>query len=588
MRKEWKKAAKANVKKHYWILVVLCLFASLLGVEFAMSFAAVRAQMPQSNTEAIYEDLLMDKEDEAIAEVQQKEDEIKENDTNPYLGHSRGVLSQVVNSATSGSFLVSIADGIQNLVGSGSIYMMLMIFGGIVVFCVLYLFIKQTYLVIMRRIVLESRTYEKVPIRRFLYPIQTKKWANMAWVMLVKSIYYYLWSLTGIGGVIKKYSYSMVPYILAENPDMGANEAITLSRKMMKGHKWEYFVAELSFIGWELLNMITLGLSGIFYSNPYRAAFFGEFYAHVRALAQEKQIKNSQRLCDTYLFEKPDEKTIEGAYGDLTAFVQEHKADDMTPPKGFRGFLSRFFGIMLFPSEEIRTYEKQKAASYQVKENLEILNGQVYPGRLAPVPLSDNKGSTLNLMPTRSYSVLHLIMMFFVISFIGWIWEVSLHLVSDGVFVNRGVLHGPWLPIYGSGGILILVVLRKLREKPAAEFAAAILLCGCVEYYTAWHLELVHNGQKWWDYSGYFLNIHGRVCAEGLLIFGLGGLAIVYLLAPFLDNLLAKINRKLLLVVAIVLLVIYVGDKVYSEKYPNMGEGITSVQLDPDYIEMQL
>jgi hypothetical protein len=90
--------------------------------------------------------------------------------------------------------------------------------------------------------------------------------------------------------------------------------------------------------------------------------------------------------------------------------------------------------------------------------------------------------------------------------------------------------------------VIILVLLKKLREKPALEFVAAMVLCGCLEYFSSWYLEMTHDGQRWWDYTGYFLNINGRICAEGLLTFGLGGLAIVYLLAPALDNLLSRID----------------------------------------------
>lgn len=72
----------------------------------------------------------------------------------------------------------------------------------------------------------------------------------------------------------------------------------------------------------------------------------------------------------------------------------------------------------------------------------------------------------------------------------GWVWEVSLHLITDGVFVNRGVLHGPWLPIYGTGGVMILAVLNKFREKPLVEFLLTIVLCGCVEYFTSWFWRL--------------------------------------------------------------------------------------------------
>ena len=188
----------------------------------------------------------------------------------------------------------------------------------------------------------------------------------------------------------------------------------------------------------------------------------------------------------------------------------------------------------------------------------------------------------------RHYSVWSLVMLFFIFSFTGWVWEVSLHLVNDGAFVNRGVLHGPWLPIYGSGGVLILVVLNRLRINPAAEFAGIVVLCGCVEYFTSYYLELTHNGQKWWDYTGYFLNLHGRICAEGLLVFG-GGMAIVYVAAPLLDNIIRKVQTRKLIPVCLLLLCVYAADTLYSSKHPNTGEGITDYQSGaaPEGIECQ-
>ena len=62
----------------------------------------------------------------------------------------------------------------------------------------------------------------------------------------------------------------MLPYILAENPSIGAKEAITLSRKMMKGHKWELFKMDLSFLGWFILAVFTFGLSEVLWSDPYQ------------------------------------------------------------------------------------------------------------------------------------------------------------------------------------------------------------------------------------------------------------------------------------------------------------------------------
>ena len=157
----------------------------------------------------------------------------------------------------------------------------------------------------------------------------------------------------------------------------------------------------------------------------------------------------------------------------------------------------------------------------------------------------------------------------------GWLWEVSIHLVEDGVFVNRGVMHGPWLPIYGSGAMMILIVLNKFRKKPWLEFILAIVLCGVVEYVTSWLLEKNHDGTKWWDYTGYFLNINGRICAEGLLVFGIAGMATVYVMGPILDNVLRRIRGRFIFPLCAVLVVLFVIDMIYSHYYPNTGKGIT-------------
>ena len=70
---------------------------------------------------------------------------------------------------------------------------------------------------------------------------------------------------------------------------MKANEAITLSRKMMKGYKWRAFLYGVSFIGWTVIGMATLGVVGVLFVNPYKAAFYAEFYANVRAVYLEKE-----------------------------------------------------------------------------------------------------------------------------------------------------------------------------------------------------------------------------------------------------------------------------------------------------------
>ena len=99
----------------------------------------------------------------------------------------------------------------------------------------------------------------------------------------LRSLYVILWSLLlVIPGIVKSYSYAMTPFIMAENPDRTANEAITASRELMDGHKGELFVLELTFFGWILLNILTLGIGSLAlnpYMNAARAAFYKDLTA---------------------------------------------------------------------------------------------------------------------------------------------------------------------------------------------------------------------------------------------------------------------------------------------------------------------
>jgi len=101
-------------------------------------------------------------------------------------------------------------------------------------------------------------------------------------VYLLMAIYTFLWSLLFIiPGIIKSLSYSMTWFILADNPEMKANEAITRSRVMMDGHKTELFVLYLSFIGWLFLCVLTFGIL-IIYVGPYMHASLAAFYQEIK------------------------------------------------------------------------------------------------------------------------------------------------------------------------------------------------------------------------------------------------------------------------------------------------------------------
>lgn len=106
-------------------------------------------------------------------------------------------------------------------------------------------------------------------------------WGKAVWLRLRLAIFTFLWSLLLIiPGIIKSYSYSMSCFIMAENPEMSAKEAMEVSMQMMKGNKWRLFCLQLSFIGWGILCIFTLGI-GFLWLSPYMNAATAAFYDEV-------------------------------------------------------------------------------------------------------------------------------------------------------------------------------------------------------------------------------------------------------------------------------------------------------------------
>ena len=100
--------------------------------------------------------------------------------------------------------------------------------------------------------------------------------------MFLMMLYVMLWSiLLIVPGFIMGLAYSMTPYILKDCPELSAHQAIKLSRKMMKGHKWEYFWLQLSFIGWIILGFLTLGI-GYLWLMPYMLTTNAAFYQKIK------------------------------------------------------------------------------------------------------------------------------------------------------------------------------------------------------------------------------------------------------------------------------------------------------------------
>lgn len=587
-RKELKKNARRNLKHHYPIFVVACVIAAFIGTEFTSTFNISENKILPETTikesekvDQAVKDALKGETEKSKKATKEIKEEIIEKDKknqNKVLGRSRGVFAMIVNAFSTGSTYVNFIVGMNSIIGHPNITSIILIGCSLLISFLIWIFLINMYQVISRRIFLEGRVYKKVPMQRFLFLLRIKSWTRTSWTMFVTSAFYSLWCLTLVGIFVKRYSYILVPYIVAENPKIKTLDAINLSRKMMDGHKWECFKLEMSYIGWVILGGLTFGLTEILYSNPYRVATITEYYANLRRLGKEKKIPGIEKLNDEYLYEKAPKDKLEAEYEDVINGLKKSQ-EKLEKTKGIKRVLADFLGISLSDTKEREKEEQEEIKKERLEIYKNIIQGKEYPMRLFSIPEKHQRKKLDTLNYTRRYSIWSLLALFFIASIIGWSFEVIMHIIEHGEFVKRGVLQGPWLPIYGYGCLLILTILHKFRKKPLQEFILIIVLCGLVEYFTAVYLEYVFNGTKWWDYSGYFLNIQGRVCAEGLLVFGIGGIILVYILAPLIDNVLQKINPKKLAIICCSLLCLFIFDHIYSHYHPNEGKGITDIEM---------
>ena len=116
----------------------------------------------------------------------------------------------------------------------------------------------------------------------------TPNYLNVVLTLAVRDLFIFLWSLLFIiPGIIKAYEYRMVDYLLADYPDMPYKEALDRSRQMMDGEKMNAFMLDLSFFGWYLTAFFTLGLSIVFYVNPYQNLTNAALYAALQDKMQK-------------------------------------------------------------------------------------------------------------------------------------------------------------------------------------------------------------------------------------------------------------------------------------------------------------
>lgn len=552
-----KKRARKSLKANYLTIIMLTFLLAFFGIISSESSQFIG--MPSAEEVALGQT-------QHTSETIEGQNNWASSDIRPglvsYLGDyfsaddSRQEIATAAldNFKGTGGFLYNVMYRVDQFVFSHDTAARIMLILAIAAYLAYAFLLRNVLHVGFYRFLMETRTYKKTPMRRLFFLFGKGRVMHSALTMILRTLQLALCGIAtllalaltiilamvtgsvfllliglavsaavGIFWISLSYSLYLVPYILAENPEISRKEAFRLSTDMMKGNRIHAIGYDLSYIGWGILSMFTFGLLSVLYVTPQRYLGRTEIYMTLRRHAIEENIPYSYLLEDEYL---------------------EH------PPQ------------TLLEEENIHPDENM------------ILYPTAYP-QLAPKRHNWLIDHIQDMDPTRHYTVLTLVLFFFIFSVIGWCWEVLLYLIKDGAFIKRGALMGPWLPIYGAGGLMILIFLRRLAKRPALLFFCTMALCSILEYMTSWVMELT-MGLRYWDYSSFFMNLNGRICLEGALTFAIGGFIFVYIASPFLDNLLAKIQKKQKLAAAAILLLLFSADVVYSHFHPNEGKGITS------------
>lgn len=155
-----------------------------------------------------------------------------------------------------------------------------------------------------------------------------------------------------------------------------------------------------------------------------------------------------------------------------------------------------------------------------------------------------------------------MVITFALISFGGWVYETIYCSVVEGEFTKRGFLFGPTCPIYGIGALAVWLVLGQISN-PFIVFIIGGFLATVIEYSTGLFLERRFK-KKWWDYSMFKFNLHGRICPQASAVFGAFSVTSVFVLVPTMLDVLMIFSSYTISVMAFIVVTLYFLDTVAS------------------------
>ena len=157
---------------------------------------------------------------------------------------------------------------------------------------------------------------------------------------------------------------------------------------------------------------------------------------------------------------------------------------------------------------------------------------------------------------------------FYLSGMTGFIYETIFYLINNGAWTRRGTCFGPWIQIYGMGGVMILLLLYRMRRNPWLVFFLSGLVAGVMEFIAGYFMYHFMNGLRTWDYNTEIWNwgnIGGYVCFRSILVFALAGILLIYLVLPILQFIKKRMNPRLFLLIMVIPAMVFLVDIVYND-----------------------
>lgn len=266
-RAELKSKAKFSFKRNYWKSVLISLILALLvggGSSGSSISSAVSNNLIGSSDSSVTDDYFND--DSSLYDGNDFYDDTYDGNVEDDIDDLNSMADNTAGMMAIGIFLIVF---IMMFVVLMAVVILLDVF----IFNPLEVGCKKYYL---------RNLNEPAQVGNIGYAFDNN-YKNIIKTMFFRDLFTVLWTLLFIiPGIVKSYEYQMIPYLLADNPQMTKEQAFEESKRMMQGQKWKAFVLDLSFIGWNILSALTLGILGIFYVQPYMDATHAALYEALR------------------------------------------------------------------------------------------------------------------------------------------------------------------------------------------------------------------------------------------------------------------------------------------------------------------